>query len=337
MSRKVSLTGIKPTGDLHIGNYLAAIREGLKLCEQFDCIYFIADLHALTTVRDPKAFRRNSYEVTAAWLAFGFDAEKHIMFRQSDLPLVTEYAWYLSCFTGVGLLNKAHAFKDAQAKNKDVNHGLYAYPVLMAADIMMYDADVVPVGKDQKQHVELARDMAGAVNALYGAETIKLPEPLINEDVMVIPGLDGQKMSKSYNNTIPLFCSDKELKKRVLSLVTDSTPLEEPKELRGSTLGELFAHFATEDEFEELRQKLAAGNYGWGHAKMDLFEAIMREIGEARKRFKELIADEKFLDSVLESGLQRAWERAKPVLNRLRNALGLADTSIALQRGLSSE
>jgi tryptophanyl-tRNA synthetase len=238
--------------------------------------------------------------------------------------MVCEYSWYLSCFTGVGLLNKAHAYKDALAKNKDVNHGLFAYPVLMAADIMMYDADVVPVGKDQKQHVEFARDMAGAINALYGEGTVKAPEPLINEQVMIIPGLDGQKMSKSYNNVIPLFASDKQFRKTVLSLVTDSSALEEPKVLDGTVLGELMKLFATPSDYNELSTKLARGGYGWGHAKQDLCDAILREIGGARKIFAEIIEDRNYLDSVLLEGAAKAWQKGKPVLNRLREAMGFS-------------
>ncbi|MCB0330516.1 MAG: tryptophan--tRNA ligase [Bdellovibrionales bacterium] len=321
--KKRALTGIRATGQLHLGNYLGAIKEGLKLQNEYECLYFIADLHSLTTNKDPKALREQSLDIAASWLALGLDVSKHLLYRQSDLPHVTEFAWYLSCVTGVGYLQKAHSYKDAVAKDKEVNHGVFAYPVLMAADILMYEPDLVPVGKDQKQHVEMSRNMAGSLNSLYGKELLKLPEPKINEDVMTIPGLDGQKMSKSYDNVIPLFSTEKDLRKKVMSLVTDSTGLEEPKKLDGSTVGLLFELFASADEYQDLKGRLSAGGLGWGHAKEELFQAINRELSEARARYFELREDEQSLQQTLAEGREKAMAISIPILQRVREAVGL--------------
>ena len=322
-SKKRALTGIRARGQLHLGNYLGAIKEGLKLQSEYECLYFIADLHSLTTNKDPKALREQSLDIAASWLALGLDTDKHLLYRQSDLPHVTEFAWYLSCITGMGYLQKAHSYKDAVAQEKEVNHGVFAYPVLMAADILMYEPDLVPVGKDQKQHVEMSRNMAGSLNALYGEELLKLPEPKINENVMTIPGLDGRKMSKSYDNVIPLFSTEKALRKKVMSLVTDSTGLEEPKELDGSTVGDLFQLFATDDQYSDLKSRLAAGGLGWGHAKEELFQAINEEISEARTKYFELREDESGLHSILATGREKALSISIPILDRVRDAIGL--------------
>jgi len=327
MSKKRALTGIRASGNLHIGNYLAAIKEGLKLQAEHDCLFFIADMHSLTTNKDPKLIREQGLDVAAGWIACGLDINQHLLYRQSDLPMVAEFAWYLSCATGMGFLQKAHSYKDSVAKDKEVSHGVFAYPVLMAADITMYDADIVPVGKDQKQHVEMARDMAGSINALYGEGTLKLPEVAVRENVMTIPGLDGRKMSKSYGNEIALFSSEKGLKQQVMSITTDSTPLEEPKELDGSLLGDLFKLFGSDEQYGELRKKLAAGGYGWGHAKQDLLEVIVAELGPARKLYLEIREDEAELERTLERGKEKALAIAVPVLNRLRNAVGFRSLS----------
>ena len=217
MAHKRSLTGIQPSGTLHLGNYLGMMKPALQLQEEYECLYFIADLHSVTSSKEAKNRYESTLDLVAAWLTFGLDVDKHLLYRQSDVCEVTEYAWYLSCFTGMGLLEKCHAYKDKSSKNEDVNHGLFAYPVLMAADILMYDVDVVPVGKDQKQHVEVARDIAGSVNAVLGEDTIKLPQALVREEVMVVPGLDGRKMSKSYGNGIGVFDDEKTLRKRLMS------------------------------------------------------------------------------------------------------------------------
>lgn len=318
---KRALTGIRPSGDLHLGNLLGTIKPGLSLGDTHECFYFVADLHALTTMRSAKDLRRFSYDVAAAWISLGLDPKKHTLWRQSDCPEVTELAWYLSCVTGYGFLEKAHAFKDAQSNDREVNHGVFAYPVLMAADILLYDPDVVPVGKDQKQHVEMTRDMAGSWNALFG-ETLKLPEVLIREEVMTIPGLDGQKMSKSYNNVIPVFAKEAELKKAVMSIVTDSTPVEAPKSMKGTLLGTFFEVCAPKETKGDIEAKLKAGNFGWGHAKLALFEVLNEILSPARKEYEALRADEKKLEAILLEGRDKAKSVASKVLGRVREAAG---------------
>jgi tryptophanyl-tRNA synthetase len=320
--KKRSLTGLKPTGNLHLGNYLGALKPALELSKSYDCIYFIADLHSLTQNRDPEALVVQTLDQVATWLAMGLDTDTHTLFRQSDVPSVTELTWYLSCVTGHGLLEKAHAFKDAVAKGVEVTMGTFSYPVLMAADILLYDTDIVPVGKDQKQHVEMARDMAGSLNAAYG-DLLKLPEPLIQEEVMTIPGLDGRKMSKSYNNEVPLFCDEKSLRKKLMSLKTDSTGLEEPKTLEGSTVGELFNLFATKAQYDDLAARLAKGGMGWGHAKDDLFVAINDHVKEMRDRYNEYRKDEALLRRELAKGAEKAQAVASQTIARVRHAVGL--------------
>ncbi len=324
--KKRSLSGIQPSGEVHIGNYLGMIRPALALQEQYNCIYFIADLHSITSLKDGAKIREYTFDLVATWLALGLDVKKHIFFRQSDVTCVAEFAWYLSCFTGMGLLEKCHAYKDKVSQGKDASHGLFAYPVLMAADILMYDVDIVPVGKDQKQHVEVARDIAGSINAVYGKDLIKLPEPRISEDVMMIPGLDGQKMSKSYGNTIPLFATEKGLEKLVMSIKTDSTPLESPKTLDGSLVGQLFSLFSTKAQYGDLKERMLKGGMGWGHAKKELFGVINDHIKAPREEFNRLKADEGFLISVLDSGAARAHEIAKPELQKLRDCFGFRNT-----------
>jgi len=320
--KKRSLTGLKPTGNLHLGNYLGALKPALELSKSYDCIYFIADLHSLTQNRDAEALASQTLDQVATWLAIGLDTDKHTLFRQSDVPSVTELTWYLSCVTGHGLLEKAHAFKDAAAKGQEVNMGTFCYPVLMAADILLYDTDIVPVGKDQKQHVEMARDMAGSLNANYG-ELLKLPEPLIQEEVMTIPGLDGRKMSKSYGNEVPLFCDEKSLRKKLMSLKTDSTGLEEPKTLAGSTVGELFNLFATQAQYDDLATRLNKGGMGWGHAKEELFVAINEHVKEMRERYNEYRKDESLLRKELAKGAEKAQAVASKTIDRVRHAVGL--------------
>lgn len=321
------LTGIRPSGDVHIGNYLGMLQPALELQKEYSCIYVIVDLHALTTQKDPKALASQTLDLTATWLALGVDLKNHILFLQSDVPQVTEFMWYLSSVTGVGFLEKAHAYKDAQTQNKDTSHAVFAYPVLMAADILMYDVDLVPVGKDQKQHVEMARDMAGSFNALYGEDVIKLPQPVIREEVQTIPGLDGRKMSKSYNNVIPLFCTEKELRKKVLSITTDSTPLEDPKSMKDSLLGQYMKFFATDEQYQDLEARLQQGGLGWGHAKDELFQLINAHLAEPRKVYNELRKDESNLTNVLADGRERASAIADPILARVRNAVGVGSIS----------
>ena len=320
-NKKRSLTGLKVTGNLHLGNYLGTLLPALELTKTYDCIYFIADLHSLTTQRDGNALATQTLDQVATWLALGLDTDKHTLFRQSDVTEVTEFAWYLSCVTGLGLLEKAHAYKDSLAKGLEINHGTFAYPVLMAADILMYEPDVVPVGKDQKQHIELTRDMAGSLNALYG-DILKLPEALIDERVMIIPGLDGQKMSKSYNNEVPLFCDEKTLRKKIMSIKTDSTALEEPKTLKGSLVGDLYTYFGSDAQFDDLAGRLQRGGLGWGHAKEELFQVINEHIQEKRDRYNEFRKDEALLQKELKKGAEKAKALALPTLSRVRHALG---------------
>lgn len=324
MSSKVkrSLTGIRSTGNPHVGNYLGAIRPALLKQEQYECIYFVADMHSLTTNKQPDLISSQALDVTATWLAFGLDHSRHIIFRQSDAPFTAELAWYLSCVTGFGFLEKGHSFKDAVANNLEVNHGVFAYPVLMAADILLYDADIVPVGKDQKQHVEMARNMAQSFNAAYNAEILKLPQVLIDEAVMCIPGLDGRKMSKSYGNEIPLFCDEAALRKKVMSIKTDSTPMEEPKTLEGTLLAELYRPFATDAAYQDLRDRLQNGGMGWGHAKEELFVLINDCLKGYREKYIALRKDEASLEKILNEGRQKAWAISMPILDRVRAAVG---------------
>lgn len=320
--KKRSLTGIKPTGEVHIGNYLGMLKPALELQKSYECLYFIADLHALTTERDPKALASQTLDITAIWIALGLDIEKNILWRQSDVPLVTELTWYLNCVTGVGLHQKSHAYKDSLSKGDDPNMGLFNYPALMAADILLFESEIVPVGKDQKQHVEFARDMAGSFNSLFGENLLRLPEPLIREEVMVIPGIDGQKMSKRYGNTIPLFSSEKNLRKKVMAITTDSSEMEDPKEINDTLFGQYFSLFATEDQYQDLRTRMLNGGLGWGHAKQELFEVINSQLKDSREKFFELRANEDYLWSALSHGAKKAFEIAEPVLNRVRKAVG---------------
>jgi tryptophanyl-tRNA synthetase len=323
--RKVSLTGVKPTHVPHLGNYLGAIRPALSLADAYQGLYFIADYHALTTVRDPKALHESIYDVTATWLACGLDPEKSIVYRQSSLPEVFELAWVLSCVVATGQLERGHAYKDAQSRGESPNAGIFYYPVLMAADILLFDADVVPIGQDQKQHLELARDMATRLNHHYGEGTVVVPEPLIG-DAPLVPGTDGQKMSKSRGNGVPLFASDKELRKVVMKFVTGSEPLEAPKDPESATVFQLYKLVATPEQVDALANKLRAGGYGWGHAKQDLYEALEKELAPKRERFEALRRDEAGLDRVLEEGAQKARVIARRTMDRVRAAVGIAGT-----------
>jgi tryptophanyl-tRNA synthetase len=317
-----SLTGIKPTGMPHLGNYLGMIRPAIQLTADCEAFYFIADLHALTTQYDRAALKEHTLEVAATWLALGLDPARTLLFRQSDVPEVTELCWYLSCVTPLGLLQRAHAFKDALAKGREISSGTFFYPVLMAADILIYDSDVVPVGRDQKQHVEMTRDMAIAFNFHFG-ETLKVPEPRIGEEVATIPGLDGEKMSKSRGNTIPLFLDPKPLKKLVLSIKTDSTPLEEPKDPETCTVFNLFRLLAMPGEIADLADRYRAGGFGYGHAKLALYDLLEKHFAEARDRFHHRMAHPDDVDDVLHEGGRRAREVAVRTISRVRDAVGL--------------
>ncbi len=319
------LTGVQSTGRPHLGNILGAIRPAVEMADQEDhqAFLFIADLHSLTTIGDPAVLRENTYSVAAAWLAFGFDIEKNFLYRQSDIPEVCELTWYLSCVAPYSMLTKAHSFKDKMSQNKSVNAGLFTYPVLMAADILMYDADVVPVGKDQKQHLEMTRDMADRINHQYGA-VLKLPEPRIDEQLMTVPGIDGRKMSKSYDNYIDLFLPDKKLKKNINKIVTDSKGVDEKKDPEACNVFKLYELVAEPDQVEEMRNLYLKGGYGYGHAKNALYEAIVEHFGEERERYRELMEDKEELEEKLTMGAEKARVEGRKVLERVRQALGYA-------------
>ena len=317
------LTGIQSTGRPHLGNLLGAILPAIELSKNpaNDSLYFIADLHSLTTVRDPALLRANTYAVAAAWLACGFDTEKNLFYRQSDVPQVTELTWYLSCFTPYPMLANAHSFKDKSDKLSDVNAGLFTYPVLMAADILLYDAEVVPVGKDQIQHLEIARDIAQTFNSRYG-ETLVPPQARVDAELMTIPGTDGQKMSKSYGNIIDVFAPEKELLKTVRGIISSSTPLEEPKNPDTDVTFRLYSLLATPAETADLRQRYEAGGYGYGHAKQALYELILQRFSAERERFNFYMNNLPELDAQLAIGAQRAQEYGAGVLARVRQKVG---------------
>ena len=320
-----SLTGIKPTGMPHLGNYLGMIRPALEMTSSHQAFYFIADYHALTTLRSRADIERYTHEVTAAWLALGLDPEQTILFKQSDVPEVCELSWFLGCVTSLGMLKRAHAFKDAESKGTDINGGTFFYPVLMAADILAYDSDVVPVGKDQKQHVEMARDMAIAFNHYFG-DVLRIPRPVIRPDVATIPGTDGRKMSKSYDNTIPLFLPTKKLRKAVMRIKTDSTPLEEPKNPESCSVFELYRLFATPEQAEDLAGRYRAGGMGYGHAKQELFEVMEAHFAGPRERFQHYLAHPETINDILADGGKRAKSVAAATLSRVRSATGLQNS-----------
>lgn len=317
------LTGIQSTGRPHLGNILGAILPAIELSKdkQHEALFFIADLHSLTTIKDPELRQQNTLAIAAAWLAFGFDTENNIFYRQSRIPEVCELTWYLNCFTPFPMLANAHSFKDKSERLSDVNAGLFTYPVLMTADIIMYDADFVPVGKDQKQHLEMARDIATAFNNQYG-EVFKIPEPRIDEKVMTIPGIDGQKMSKSYNNIIDVFLPEKQLRKNVLAIVTDSTPLEEPKNPDTCNVFALYQFVANADQVENMRKNYLAGNYGYGHAKQELFELMLKKFEKPREVFKYYMENSGELNKKLEEGEEKARAIGLEVLGRVKSKLG---------------
>lgn len=306
-----------------MGNLLGAIIPAITLSENSanESMYFIADLHSLTTIRNAEEMRMNTYAVAAAWLACGFDTEKHTFYRQSDVPQVTELTWYLSCFTPYPMLANAHSFKDKSNRLADVNAGLFTYPVLMAADILMYDANFVPVGKDQVQHLEISRDIASAFNNRYG-ETFVLPEAKVDESVMIIPGTTGEKMSKSYGNTIDVFVPEKELLKTVRSIVSDSKTLEEPKDPETDTTFKLFALLATPEETETMRQNYLNGNFGYGHAKTALYDVILRRFAKEREIFNHYMNNLPELDAKLKVGAEKAYAIGRKTLERVREKVG---------------
>jgi tryptophanyl-tRNA synthetase len=309
---------------LHIGNYFGAIRQFVSLQAEHQCFYFLADLHALTTVHDPEVMRRNSRHLAAAFLALGLDPEHSVVYRQSDVPEVTELMWYLSTVTTMGLLQRCHSYKDKTSRGLIPSHGLFSYPVLMAADILIVNADLVPVGKDQKQHLEVTRDLVTAFHMTYGSDDVlTLPEPLILDDVAVVPGLDGQKMSKSYGNTIEIFGPEKATRKRIMSIVTDSTPVEEPKPTEGSPLYQLLRLLAPAEDRDRVDRAFAEGGVGYGDLKKRLFSYFMETFGEARKRYEVYEKDPAQIEAVLQQGAARARETAARLMENVRRAVGL--------------
>jgi len=319
------LSGVQPTGKLHIGNYFGAIRQFVALQEQpgNECFYFIADLHAMTTIRSGAELRANSRMVAGDFLALGLDPSRSILYRQSDVPEVTELAWMLSAVTPMGLLQRGHSYKDKIARGIVPNHGLFAYPVLMAADILIVRSDRVPVGKDQKQHLEMTRDIAAAFNQAYGEPVLEVPEAMILPEVAVVPGIDGQKMSKSYGNTLEIFAPEAELKKRVMSIVTDSTPVAEPKPTRGNTLYALLKLFTPPEQWPETRRCFTEGGTGYGELKKRLLGLLLDRFGEARRRRAELERDPGYVERVLRDGHDRAMVVIGQVVADCRRVAGL--------------
>lgn len=317
------LTGIQSTGTPHLGNILGAIIPALKLANEAEneSFLFIADMHSLTQIKDSAQLKENSYATAATWLAFGLDTNKTVFYRQSDVPQVSELMWYLLCLYPFNRLSLAHSFKDKADRMDDVNGGLFTYPILMAADILLYDATIVPVGKDQKQHLEMTRDVANRFNLKYG-ETFILPEEKIEEDTMLVPGTDGEKMSKSRGNYIDVLLPEKALRTQIMSIVSDSTPLEEPKDPSKCATFALYKLIANESETDQIRKNYLAGNYGYGHAKQALFELILTKFAVPREKFSALMADKSKIDTALRIGAEKAKLVADEVLKRVRTKVG---------------
>lgn len=320
---KTILSGITPSGKLHLGNYFGAIRQHIQMQEEGDAFYFIANYHSLTSITDGGEIRENTLDIALDYLALGLDPEKCTFFTQSDVPQVTELAWILGTFCPVSLMEKGVAYKDKVAQGMSPNIGLFTYPILQAADILIYNSDLVPVGQDQKQNIEICRDLAGKLNHTYDSELLKLPEEHIVKSVAVVPGIDGQKMSKSYGNTIGIFDEGKTLKKKVMSIKTDSTPLDEPKDPESCNVFALIKLFADEETKEKIAGKYRAGGYGYGHAKKELLGMITDYFAEARERRKELQKNEDYVIDVLKEGGKKARERAETVMKPVREATGI--------------
>jgi tryptophanyl-tRNA synthetase len=319
------LSGVQPSGNLHIGNYFGAIRQFVALQDEAgnEGYYFVADLHAMTTIKDGAELRENSFKVAADFIALGLDPARSVLYRQSDVAEVAELAWMLSTVTPMGLLQRGHSYKDKVSKGITPNHGLFAYPVLMAADILIVRADKVPVGKDQKQHLEMTRDIAAAFNQMYGGTLLKIPEELILSDVAVVPGIDGQKMSKSYGNTLEIFAPEPELRRRVMSIVTDSTPVSDPKPTRGNTLYALLKLFTPSAQWPETKRLFTEGGTGYGEMKKRLLGLILDGFREARRRREELERDRGFVEEVLRQGRERAGQVIGRVMADCRRVCGL--------------
>ena len=317
------LTGIQSSGKPHLGNLLGAILPAIALSKvkSNDSYFFIADLHSLTTIKDPEIRKANINSVAAAWIACGFDTEKNTFYRQSKVPEVCELAWILNCFTPFPMLANAHSFKDKTDRLSDVNAGLFVYPVLMAADILLYDAEIVPVGKDQKQHLEMTRDIGISFNKKFG-DTFIIPEPQISSQIDIVPGTNGKKMSKSYGNTLDIFQPDKKLRKNIMNIQTDSLNLEAPKNPSACNVFKLYELLGSEEEIQALRKSYLKGNYGYGNAKQELFELILRKFARERKTYEELMSRPKLLEKILSKGESKASKIAHSVLSRVKSKIG---------------
>ena len=331
MSNKIACTGIKPTGSPHLGNYFGMYKPALELAKEYDTRYFIADYHALNSIKDTKSMKELTYEVAATWLACGLDPEKSIIYKQSAVPYTFELNTLLMAFTPKGLMNRAHAYKAMVQTNKEngkdpddgVNVGLFTYPILMAADILQFDSDVVPVGKDQAQHLEMTIDIAQSINYNYSTNLFNIPKPLIQKETGIIVGLDGRKMSKSYNNTIPLFLPSKKLRKLVMKIVTNSQTIEESKDPDSCNVFALYKLFANDEQQDKLRAKYLAGGMGWGQAKQELFEVMEAHLSPMREKYSALMNDKQYLDNILEDGAIKANKIVSKKLDILRKAIGL--------------
>ncbi len=317
------LTGVQSTGTPHLGNLLGAILPAIEMANKpnNDSFIFIADMHSLTQIKDAETLRNNTYSVAATWLACGIDIEKTVFYRQSDIPQTAELSWYLSCFFPFQRLTLAHSFKDKSDRLEDVNAGLFTYPMLMAADILLYDAEIVPVGKDQLQHLEITRDVASRFHSKMG-ETFVIPEAKVQENTMYVPGTDGAKMSKSKGNTINLFVTDKKLRKQIMAIATDSTPLEEPKNPDTCNVFALYKLVASEEQIAEMRKNYEAGGFGYGHAKQALYEVLLEQFEEPRKKYDYYMNNLEELDKALEVGAEKARNVANEVIKRVRTKVG---------------
>jgi len=322
MAKQRLLTGIRASGSIHLGNYFGAMRPAIEAESTYENYLFIADLHGLTTLPPPEELRDNVRSVAAAWLACGANPEQTVLWKQSDVTEVLELAYLLTCVTGFGLLERAHSFKDARAKAKNIKAGLFFYPVLMAADILLYEADLVPVGKDQLQHLEMTRDMATFFNEQYGS-ILKLPQAMTHESVEIIPGVDGRKMSKSYGNAIHMFEDERQLKKEVMKIVTDSAALEDPKDAEGSLVYQIFKIVAPPERAAEMKQKLEAGGYGYGTAKKDLLNEILERFSSMRQAYENWMKRPDDLEHCLQQGAAKAREKARNLMERVKAQVGL--------------
>ena len=316
------LSGIQPSGKLHIGNYLGMIKSMVAYQEKGELFCFIANMHSLTTIFNGNEMRENIREALIDLLALGIDPEKSILWVQSDITEVAELTWYLGTITPMGLLQRCHSYKDKVARNIPASSGLFTYPVLMAADILLYDTDRVPVGQDQKQHVEVTRDIAIKFNASYG-DILTIPEAEIQDEIAVIPGIDGQKMSKSYDNTIEIFAPEKELRQKIMSIVTDSTPVEEPKDPDANNVFLLYKLFASLEGTDAMAEKFRRGGYGYGEAKKELFSLLMDYFGSYRKKREEIVADLSYVEEVRKKGAEKARTIASGLISKVRKAIGM--------------